>query len=170
MVLYRATARETELLADAFRKRLPDSGPPIPIERYAEVAGITEILYDDITASAFLVASTDDPDTCSLVLNRRDSRTRHRFSIAHEMGHRVVHPDRRAHQFGERIAARSRRRDPVESSCDHFAACLLMPRAWVNEHEVYASSLRGIAKRFEVSEAAMRSRLRELGLNRLAYP
>lgn len=173
MALFRdvPTAREIEVLAEAFRRRIPESGPPLDVVEMAALAGIVDITYDDISGSAMLVASTADPNTCGLVLSRREAPVRHRFSIAHEIGHRIVHPDRKAHQFGERIAARKRtERDPIEWSCDRFAAILLMPRAWVIDHERWATSVRQLARRFEVSEAAMKARLRELGLNRLAYP
>lgn len=162
--------REIELLADAFRRRGRDAGPPIDVEALALIAGIGTIAHDELRgASAVLVEAGD---VMGVVLNRNESMSRRRFSLAHEIAHRVLHPDRRGHVYGDRIASRRRNtaRDPIERACDYFAACLLMPRKWVQEHAAWASSARQLARRFEVSEAAMKARLRECGENRLAYP
>jgi len=54
----------------------------------------------------------------------------------------------------------------IERVCDHFAGCLLMPRAWVES--AYARGLHdplGLAQVFGVSPSAMTVRLRQLGLS-----
>lgn len=53
----------------------------------------------------------------------------------------------------------------VESICDHFAACLLMPKRWVKSLWGQGSrSTAALAEQFEVSPQAMYVRLRTLGL------
>jgi len=96
-------------------------------------------------------------------LNRHEPNVRQRFSLAHEFKHvldapfgDVLYPDWRG------LSAHDR----TEQVANHFAACLLMPKAWVRR--VYfdrgVMSLPRIAAYFEVSQAAMRYRLESLGL------
>lgn len=159
--------REIEALADAFRKRHPVQCPPLEVETLAGIAGIVDITVSDrISGSALLVGGL--AGTYGIVLNRNEGRVRHRFSIAHEIGHRVIHPDRSAHKFLETIAARTRSRNQVETACNYFAGCLLMPREWVNRRAATAESAGELARVFDVSVPAMRVRLREIGLHSLA--
>lgn len=158
---------EIEPLADAFRLRHTVQHPPVEIEYLAGLAGILDITVSDrISGSALLVGGL--AGTYGIVLNRNEGRVRHRFSIAHEIGHRMIHPDRSAHQFLETVAARTRSRTPIEVACDYFAACLLMPREWVNRRAAVAQNPGELARVFDVSVPAMRARLRELGHNDLA--
>lgn len=98
-----------------------------------------------------------------ILLNNQESATRQRFSLAHEFKHvldnpfvRVLYPPIRGMSTAERR----------ERACDHFAACLLMPRSWVKH--LYCDDgiqdLRRLAYRFDVSQAAMRYRLNQIGL------
>ena len=98
-----------------------------------------------------------------IALNRHEPRVRQRFSLAHELKHvldapfgDVLYPGWRGmstHQRAEQVA-------------NHFAACLLMPKAWVRRAYFNRGmvSLPGLAGCFEVSQAAMRYRLESLGL------
>lgn len=85
-----------------------------------------------------------------------DAPVRQRFTIAHEMKHVIDHTHRTFLPDGM-----------TEKMADYFAACLLMPkrlvvRLWgqgVQDIEV-------LADQFEVSTAAMRVRLAQIGLAR----
>ena len=87
---------------------------------------------------------------------------RRRFTIAHEIGHFVLHPERVAPERGGLANMAGGR---LEREADLFAAELLMP-----EHLVRRAALeegadpRRLADRFEVSVQAMSVRLRRLGL------
>ena len=97
-----------------------------------------------------------------IVINSNDTWGRQRFSLAHEAHHIVMAPlattvfrdgRRSAHYQAERAA-------------DAFAAALLMPRALI-KRVFYNHGIRDeyeLARRFEVSVAAMRVRLDELRL------
>lgn len=158
----------TEALADAFRSRLPAT-VPVDLEPLAHLAGIIDVTASDTlpegTAATLIGGPIDG--FYAVMLNRRDSPVRLRFSLAHEIAHRVLNPDRTAHMFREQVAARSERND-VERACDYFAACLLMPRALVNEYARSVFTAGELARRFQVSVPAMRARLRELGLHAMA--
>jgi hypothetical protein len=98
-----------------------------------------------------------------IALNRLEPTVRQRFSLAHEFKHVLDAP------FGEILYPGWRglsADDRTEQAANHFAACLLMPKAWVRrEYFTYGlTSVPKLAARFEVSQAAMRYRLESLGL------
>lgn len=98
-----------------------------------------------------------------ILINRDDTAGRQRFSLAHEFHHIVAHPLART-IFRDR-AGRSGYLDG-ERAADAFAAALLMPKAWV-KRAFYDEGIRDprmLARRFEVSTAAMRVRIDQLGL------
>lgn len=95
-------------------------------------------------------------------INQDDAPVRRRFTLAHEFKHVLDHPfiDR---AYLDRKGRPSQ--DRAESVCDHFAACLLMPRPWVKQAWVGGvQDQRALAQLFGVSEAAMALRLRRLGI------
>lgn len=98
-----------------------------------------------------------------IVVNGSEAAVRQRFTMAHEFKHVIDHP------FIAVIypdTPGQKGYDRAEQVCDYFAACLLMPRAWVKN----AYFNRGIqrldllARRFQVSQMAMRVRLLQLGI------
>ncbi len=97
-----------------------------------------------------------------IALNGAEPLTRQRFSLAHEFKHVLDH------RFIDVIYAEfpeAERDAMVERICDHFAACLLMPRTWV--HAAYFGGTHGVidlARMFGVSSSAMSIRLRHLGI------
>jgi Zn-dependent peptidase ImmA (M78 family) len=99
------------------------------------------------------LAHWDNGHWC-IALNGNEPLVRQRFSLAHELGHVLEAPyDRYA------------RPELVERVADHFAACLLMPRAWVKK--LWGEGIQdtgGLARRFDVSTVAMERRLTELRL------
>lgn len=101
-------------------------------------------------------------DGRAIVLNGPGDSSRKRFTIAHEIGHFVLHPERCR---PERGGAANEAGRAEEREADTFAAELLMPehlvREAVREHGPDATRL---ADRFEVSRKAMQTRLRSLGL------
>ena len=101
-------------------------------------------------------------DGRAIVLNGDGVAGRRRFTIAHEIGHFVLHPERCRPERGGAVNEAGRLE---EREADSFAAELLMPehlvREAVREHGLDATRL---ADRFEVSRKAMLTRLRSLGL------
>lgn len=96
-------------------------------------------------------------------INGAEPITRQRFTLAHELKHILdaAHEDA-IYRHLPKGPARDRF---VEAICDHFAACLLMPKAWVKSlWGQGVQDLRGLAWRFEVSQQAMLIRLQVLGL------
>jgi hypothetical protein len=98
-----------------------------------------------------------------IVVNASESPLRQRFSLAHEFKHILDHP------FVDEAYSKPRGQsssDWAERTCDYFAGCLLMPKSWVKN--LYCNEgiqeLPTLARRFHVSQAAMRVRLLQLGL------
>lgn len=89
-----------------------------------------------------------------ILLNAHDHPSRRRFTLAHEYKHIIDH-------------GRPVEPDLEERVCDHFAACLLMPKkkviaAWTGGK--VERKLVAMATAFAVSNQAMSYRLQELGL------
>ena len=102
-----------------------------------------------------------------IALNRNEPTVRQRFSLAHELKHVLDAP------FGDVLYPGwwgLNSEDRAEQVANHFAACLLMPKAWVRRayFNRRLTSLPRIAAYFEVSQAAMRYRLESLGLTQPA--
>lgn len=96
-------------------------------------------------------------------LNRYEPAGRQRFSLAHEFKHVLDAP------FGDSLYPEWRglgAGDRAEQVANHFAACLLMPKAWVRRTYFNRGvmSVPRLAASFEVSQTAMRYRLESLGL------
>jgi predicted transcriptional regulator len=97
-----------------------------------------------------------------IVLKAEEAHVRQRFSLAHEFKH--VLDDR----FIEWLYPTVRDQSPEERAelvCDHFAACLLMPRAWIKRD--FGKGIQAVellARRYDVSRVAMNRRLIDLRL------
>ncbi|GLZ30636.1 hypothetical protein Lesp02_28250 [Lentzea sp. NBRC 105346] len=99
-----------------------------------------------------------------IVINRDESATRRRFTLSHELKHVLDHPFINE-IYSDLGSTEEERHRMTEQICDYFAACLLMPRGWLKS--AWASGIQSpaaLAAKFNVSEAAMTIRLRELRL------
>ncbi|HVE45144.1 MAG TPA: ImmA/IrrE family metallo-endopeptidase [Acidimicrobiales bacterium] len=96
-------------------------------------------------------------------LNAAEPPTRQRFTLAHELKHLL---DAEAEDvIYKHLPAGAAKDRFIEAVCDHFAACLLMPKPWVKRlWGQGVQDLAGLAWRFEVSQQAMLIRLQYLGL------
>ena len=120
-----------------------------------------------------LVARADLPFSCeaaleprgdghAIVLGGGGSERRRRFTIAHEIGHFVLHPQLARPERGGQVTEAGR---VEEREADAFAAELLMP-----EHQVrqaareHGADVDRLADRFDVSRSAMRNRLQRLDI------
>lgn len=143
--------------------------PPVRVEEIARSLGIHVQLQDfpDEVSGALFRA----PDHVVIAANSRHHRNRRRFTIAHELGHHLLHPDSPAyydheHQVGMHLRAKvsGTQWDSKEIEANRFAAELLMPRRLVLQAIGQASiaDASSLAHLFEVSEQAMTYRLAEL--------
>lgn len=99
----------------------------------------------------------------AITVNADEAHVRQRFTMAHELKHVLDAPSTPELLYPAIRGQTSRRR--TEQVCDFFAACLLMPRPWVKRAWRDGNqSLAPLASHFNVSQAAMRTRLVALGL------
>ncbi len=161
----RARAAAGELLA-----RFNVTSLPVPLERITRALGV-KIQYSafegDLSGMAFV---TDNTPIAGV--NALHHPHRQRFTLAHELGHIQLHRDVLTAQVHvdkgilRRDAMSSAGIEPLEIEANAFAAELLMPQALLDA-EIAGRQVdledndfvRALARRFKVSEAAMRFRL-----------
>jgi len=164
-----AEAREkaTDLVKDV-------TAAPVPVERIAKNLGV-RIEYAPLDGELSGFAHTRD-GVSMIGVNSLHAAVRQRFTIAHELGHiclhqselqAVVHVDKGSLR---RDSISSEGSDPLEVEANAFASEFLMPQHLLQS--LLAGKLvdleddetiKNLAKRFRVSEAAMRYRLQPRG-------
>jgi Zn-dependent peptidase ImmA (M78 family) len=95
-------------------------------------------------------------------VNQDDAGVRQTFTVAHELGHKVLHEEW-AKSEAYKVLWRDLRRqtkDRWEQEANAFAANLLMPRQMVDTYRKVPLSV--LAKIFAVSEDVARYRLKNL--------
>lgn len=102
----------------------------------------------------------------NILINIDEALTRQRFTIAHELGHFLIH---KGQQFVDEFTAgetfyRDGTENKIEKEANYFAACLLMPADKVEEIWPECKDPKDAANRFKVSEVSMTYRLKKLGL------
>ncbi len=95
-----------------------------------------------------------------IVLPDYTSLARDRFSIAHEIGHYVLHYP----LVKEPMVAARYGSTPVEWEANWFAAGFLMPEKAFRKHHAAGKSVAEMARFFKVSNAAVMARARALHL------
>ncbi len=132
--------------------------PPVPD---AIIAALPSIIVERMYPLPVSGSAKQAKDMWIILLNDGDPATRQRFTLAHEFKHILDNP------FSEYIyhtdALKSHRM--AERVCDHFAANLLMPHAWVRKYwHGDMTEVEELASYFHVSKKAMEVRLVKLGL------
>lgn len=149
------------------------SGVPVDVVAIAKAFEIEvrlEALEDQV--SGVLLVQADHP---VIGVNAHHHPNRQRFSIAHELGHFVLHRDKEPFFIDAAVFFRSEGATPEtwaqEREANAFAAELLLPQhaleeIWRTEPiDVFDDvKLRSLANHFGVSTQALAIRLSELGL------
>lgn len=161
-----------ETLAEQLLSRLEIKTIPTPIEELARALDIRVSHAPSADFSGLLIRK----DGHALIgVNSNEAPVRQRFTIAHELAHFILHPQKDAFVDFRKERAAGEAKPPRERHADMFAAALLMPRRSLLKHfrrlakdgytdEVIAT----LAKQYAVSEDAMRYRL--INLNSLMSP
>lgn len=166
----------------ALLQGLDPSQREVPVEKLAKSAGlrIDRQRLDDDSLAGFLMRGAPFP--CPVIgVNARQTETRQRFTIAHELGHFLLHTGEGVHvdqhfNIKLRSGLSSQGRDVEEMEANLFAAELLMPQAWLEEDvnnldpfdlergpDGELDIVQHLAKRYNVSAQAMSIRLSSLG-------
>lgn len=110
---------------------------------------------------------------CTIAVNANEGPQRKRFTAAHELGHFLYHRDLlREHRHLDRLfdeAAGRNLAEPLEYAhemqANSFAARLLMPKTTLeNEIRSGNNTIAGLARKFDVSRAAVEFRIKNLNL------
>jgi len=158
---YTEALQRAELQANRLLSLHEVSRGPVPIEVVTELPRLRVERSYDLPASG---SAHWDGGSWVLTVNAAEFSLRQRFSVMHEFKHVLDHPtrhlihgDRRAGLASERVS---------EKVADYFAACVLMPKAWVKTafYNERVQSVEALAEMFQVSPKAMSFRLSQLGL------
>ena len=166
-----------ERLVEAIVKHHPDMPRKTPIEDLATSVGITDFLH--LENDSFEGALVANQEKTSGVIFTREGRPagRHRFTIAHELGHFLL-PSHKAKQqctlpdlMETRQDNEHRRR---EAEANRFAAGVLMPKARFSRDirrlvDADVGHVQTLAEQYDTSLEATANRYVELSDERCAF-
>lgn len=156
--------------ANELLRALGAQGPPVRVLEVAELLGakvVPEIVDEGISGGL-----SRRPDGPVIGVNAQHHPNRQRFTIAHELGHLVLHED--ADHFVDRTFHRDEKSgtatDTLEIEANKFAAALLMPKVFLSEDlkgkpmPLRSEQVEEMAREYGVSQQAMTFRLMNLGV------
>jgi Zn-dependent peptidase ImmA (M78 family)/DNA-binding XRE family transcriptional regulator len=154
---------DPERAAEKLLKIAGITGPPVNVRALAGQLGVAVFPRPFPDALSALFARHGE--RALIGVNEGHPDVRQRFSIAHELGHFVLHHDS---QHVIELEPQSAGDPPGydwlrERTANSFAAALLMPAAWIRA-DTKAYSATRLATRYKVSPAAMAYRLANLRL------
>lgn len=151
--------------------------PPVPLEYLAQLCRAI-IRYEPFEGELSGIAHRRSDGRGLIGVNSFHSSTRQRFTIAHEIGHLLLHGDEEIHidekrnTFGRRDEISSQATDPREIEANQFAAELLMPEFLIrqslstlveeNPKISVDAAIERLASEYVVSQLAMTHRLTNL--------
>lgn len=147
---------------------------PVPVEELAKGLNI-DVRYsegsDDVSGALIRNA-----DAVVIAVNSAQHENRQRFTIAHELGHFLLHRGTKLHfdedfriDYRDATSSDATKREEIEAN--GFAAALLMPkrilmRDWIKlapDDKSISDDISTLATRYRVSPKAMELRLVNLG-------
>ena len=150
---------QIEIIND-FRKNAP-----VDIEGLIQRLGISlskDFLDPDI---AGMIEKTKGGDY-AITINGKDSETRQRFTMAHELGHFILHRNRIGDGINDnkmyratKTSANSRIGQIQEIQANQFAANVLMPMPLIKDLQSQGLDNETMAKKLKVSKQALAIRL-----------
>ncbi|ASQ30232.1 DUF955 domain protein [Campylobacter avium LMG 24591] len=145
--------------ADEARKLTNQLFPidPILIAKAMGLKVFTASLPRDVSGEIFYKEK-------KIFIEQTDYITRQVFSVAHELGHYILHNDGTSH-ISKRDTTSSQGIDIKEIEANFFAANLLMPQDEVLRLTGLKFTLDSMASYFNVSPLAMQYRLEKLGIS-----
>jgi Zn-dependent peptidase ImmA (M78 family) len=142
--------------------------PPVRIDQIAANYGLS-VVEASFAPPHENVSGFIDFESKQIVVNRADPLNRKIFTVAHELGHWLLHPDVIAQDHGRtilsRMPLRTADKDPLEQEANCFAANLLVPKEFLDP--VKDAPITALANMFGVSQEVIGYRLgrgRRLGV------
>lgn len=156
-----------EKIAEDVLNQMKLNTTPVPVE---EVATKLQIKIGREPSDDFSGILIRKDGKALIGVNSTESHVRQRFTIAHELGHFILHPQKEAF-VDYRDNQKDIMRTPREKQANAFAAALLMPRTRLMKDVktkfksgIYEEDLAELADEYEVSTEAMKYRLLNLNL------
>lgn len=164
------TAARIRPLAKQLLAECAVSRPPVPVDELARRRG-ARIRYSPFDGELAGILIRDESNTV-IGVNSLHHTNRQRFTIAHELGHLVLHKGRvhidRAFRVNRRDAVAAQATDPEEIEANRFAAELLMPLGMIMSDLADCidiedeQELKALALKYQVSLQAMTHRITNL--------
>jgi|SRR3954454_9037043 len=140
--------------------------PPVPVEKILRKMKIN-LKHGDLGEVSGLLVRSDT--TAMIGVNVNHPPVRQRFTIAHELGHYLLHSGLSSHvdrdyRVNFRSTESSEARNVEEIEANFFAASILMPKQFLDEDNAVTAldndaAVEKLAKRYFVSRHAMSLRL-----------
>ena len=161
-----------EQMTDGLLREAQVAAPPVPIEKIVRAHGIAIRVMDLKDVSGLVVR---DENVTVIGVNKTHALTRRRFTVAHELAHALLHQGKKIRYDKDfrvdfRSGTSSLGVDVEEMEANFFAACILMPRRFLEadplvanlDLEDAAQTVKDLARRYAVSQHAMGIRLGNL--------
>lgn len=139
--------------ADQLLRTFAITTPPVDVRSLAKRMGV---VINDVPAYEFSGSVEQDDDAAIIKLRRSDAEVRKRFTIAHELGHLILHGDQKLWRDASFSGSAK------EMQANGYAAALLVP-LWMltpyarsSQFDYDAEKLAGL---FHVSKTMMQIRL-----------
>lgn len=152
-----------ETIADDIIKKT-QIAPPFNFDYFLEYYTELRIIKDTIKGTGYLVEL--GPHKFDIIVDRKSSKERQRFTIAHELAHWVLMKLQK--KWEDMPLEKITTPYDVERWCDKFASNLLMPKEWMNKliqanEEVGHPNIVFFGpQKFQVSKTSFYLRLNEL--------
>ncbi|MFS8131160.1 MAG: ImmA/IrrE family metallo-endopeptidase [Candidatus Dojkabacteria bacterium] len=150
-----------DMLADTYGS-IGKVSVPVDVHKVADHLGL-KVQTGDISKDD--VSSIFQKDENRIITQRSDASSRQNFSIAHQIGHFVLHKDKEEDVFYREEATNlDKAEKKEEQEANVFAAALLMPEFFVKRLWAQFPDVLIIADAFKVSQVAAYFRLKNLKL------
>ena len=152
-------ARPNDLIAQFTRSA------PVDLNGLAAALGI-DVAYVALESDISGKIEADWWGKVEISVNANHPVTRQRFTLAHEIGHFVLHREHIGDGIIDDALYRSSKSSAIERQANSFAASLLMPAPLVRAaFQSGRTSAESLARSFQVSPAVAEIRMRELRLS-----
>ncbi len=159
-----------ETKAHGLLLRYSITNPGFDIEALARVLKI-EVVYGGLEKVDAWLLRRDDGTGVIRVSDRISDLNRRRFSIAHEIGHWVMHEGKSQGYICTAKDLRDYSRSPEEAEANNFAAALLIPRMFIEpkllKTDPSFDGVKSLAKKCQTSLTSAARRVVELSAKRV---
>lgn len=149
-------------LKGAFPSSLSLVLPLVPIVEYLNYT--IKVFSPNVEVSHISGAILQDKKV--ILINSKDNYKKQRFTVAHEIGHLLLHPKERFISCHKTIDKYNMKEYKKECEANEFAGCLLMPKKeFFKQWEECAEDIAKLSNTFLVSIPAVGLRISSLGLD-----